>query len=273
MTDNNWPDRFWDWATTSGVRIVAIIVVALILYLIFRTVTRRLLRVARKVGEKSDRVSKEQEMRAKTLAGIVRGLIIAVTMIIVVLMIMKELGYDVAPLIAGAGIAGIALGFGAQTLVRDLIGGFFILLEGQFYVGDIVQVGNVKGRVEAIKLRTTLIRDGEGVLHVVPNGEMRIVSNMTKGFSRVVLDFDVDYTENLDNVLKIIDDALTEARSLPEAVHITEGPVVLGVEKMEGAKVTIRIVAQTKPFMDGEVARALRRSVATALGAQKISMA
>lgn len=268
----DWPDRFWDWATSSGVRIIAIILGAFVLYFIIRTLSRRLLRVARKVGEKTDRVTMEQEMRAKTLAGIIRGLIITVTVIVVALMVLRELGYDVAPLIAGAGIAGIALGFGAQTLVRDLIGGFFILLEGQFYVGDIVQVGTIKGRVEAIKLRTTLIRDGEGVLHVVPNGEMRIVANLTKGWSRVVLDFDVDYREDIESVIAILERALAGAGALPEARYITEGPSVLGVEKMEGPKVTIRVVAQTEPFKDGEVARGLRKLVVTALGAHKVGM-
>lgn len=270
MLSDNWPDRFWDWATTSGLRIVALVLGAAVFYLIFRTVSRRLLHVARKVGEKSDRVTKEQEMRAKTLAGITRGLVITLTVIVVVLMVLRELGFDVAPLIAGAGIAGIALGFGAQTLIRDLIGGFFILLEGQFYVDDIVQVGTIKGRVEAIKLRTTLIRDGEGVLHVVPNGEMRIVSNLTKGWSRVVLDFDIDYQEDIDHVLEVIEAALAKTSDLPVAMYITDGPTVLGVEKMEGTCVTIRVVAQTAPFRDGEVARALRKLLAKALAVNKI---
>lgn len=266
----DWPDRFWDWATTTGIRIVAVILGAIVFYLILRTITRRLLHVARRMGEKSDYVSREQEMRARTLAGIMRGLTVTVLVVVVALMILHELGYDVAPLLAGAGIAGIALGLGAQTLVRDVIGGFFVLLEGQFYVGDVVRVGDVKGRVEAIKLRTTLVRDSEGVLHIIPNGEMRIVSNLTKGWSRVVLDFDVDYMEDVGRIFEYMEAALVEAKKTPEAKYIIDGPSVLGVENVHGRTMTIRVVAQTKPFHDNEVARALRKEIASVLGAHKV---
>lgn len=274
---DNLSDRFWEWASTVGVRIVAIVLGAFILYLIVRTASRRLLHVARKVGEKSEfvKVTREQEMRAATMAGIVRGMVVVVLVMAVMIMVLRELGYDVGLLIAGAGIVGIALGFGAQTLVKDLIGGFFILLEGQFYVGDIIQVGLVEGKVEAIKLRTTLIRDAEGILHIIPNGEMRVVANHTKGWSQVNLDFTVDYREDLPRVMDIIAEAArkTAAPDSPVAGYITQGPKVLGVEEMTGGTVTIRVVARTAPFQDPQVAREIRREVAMALGQQKITMA
>ncbi|MHB1055867.1 MAG: mechanosensitive ion channel family protein, partial [Thermoleophilia bacterium] len=210
---DNLADRFWEWASTVGVRIVAIVLGAFIFYLIARTVSRRLLHVARRVGEKSYyvNVTREQEMRATTMAGIIRGMVVVVLTVAVLIMVLRELGYDVGPLVAGAGIVGIALGFGAQTLVKDMIGGFFILLEGQFYVGDIIQVGLVEGKVEVIKLRTTLIRDAEGILHIIPNGEMRVVSNLTRGWSQVNLDFTVDYREDLPRVMDIIAAAALKA--------------------------------------------------------------
>jgi len=267
--------RVIDWALSSGIRIVAIILGALIFYYGFRIIFKQLTHVAKKVGERSDyiSVSAEQEMRARTLVGIVRGLILVVTVTVVTLMVLRELGYDIAPLIAGAGIAGIAIGFGAQTLVRDLIGGFFVLLEGQFYIGDVVQVGTVKGKVEAIKLRTTLVRDGEGVLNIIPNGEMRVVSNLTKGWSRVVLDIPIDYREDLDRVIKVIGSAASQAaKDSPVSSFIIDGPEVQGVEGIEGANMIIRLVTRTEPFKDPEVARELRRLIIGALRENEITM-
>ena len=267
-------DRLHDWATTSGVRIVAIIVGAVVFYYVFRTVFRRVLKVAaRKVGD-SDLVTREQEMRARTLGGIIRGIIIAILVVIVALMVLRELGYDIGPLLAGAGIAGIAVGFGAQTLVRDIIGGFFVLLEGQFYVDDVIEIGEVRGRVEAIRLRTTLIRDAEGILHIVPNGEMRVVSNLTKGWSRVVIDLKIDISEDIERAMDVIKEAGRSAAmdDSPVAVYIMEGPDVLGVEDIAGKQVTIRLAARTEPFKDLEVAREVRKRVAIALARNGIKV-
>jgi small-conductance mechanosensitive channel len=256
------------------VRIAAMIVGALILYYIIKAASRRVIKVAGRKVSDSDLVTREQEMRARTLAGIIRSLIIGALIAIVFLMILRELGYDIGPLIATAGIVGIAIGFGAQTLVKDLIGGFFVLLEGQFYVGDVIQVGAVKGMVEAIKLRTTLVRDGEGILPIIPNGEMRVVSNLTRGWSRVNLDFSIDYREDLPAVMTLIGEAakkVAEPDSLV-AEFIIDGPKVLGIEEVMGKTVTIRVIARTQPFMDPEVAREIRREVVMALGEQKIVM-
>lgn len=267
-------DRIYDWAATSGLRIVAMVLGAIVLYYVIRTASRRLIKVAGRKVSDSDLVTREQEMRARTLAGIVRSLIIGALIAVVSLMILRELGYDIGPLIATAGIVGVAIGFGAQTLVKDIIGGFFVLLEGQFYVGDVIQVGLVKGKVESIKLRTTLVRDGEGILHIIPNGEMRVVSNLTKGWSRVNLDFDIDYREDLPAVIELIGEAAKKvaAPESPVEEFIIDGPEVLGIEEVAGKLVTIRVIARTEPFMDPEVAREIRREVAMALGQQKIVM-
>ncbi len=272
----SWADRLYEWGSTSGIRIVAIILGAVIIYFVTRSISRRLIRVAGRKVSDSDLVSREQEMRARTLAGITRGLIIGVMVAIVSLMVLRELGYDIGPLIAGAGIAGIALGFGAQTLVKDIIGGFFVLLEGQFYVGDVIRAGTglgVQGRVEAIKLRTTLLRDGEGILHIIPNGEMRIVSNLTKGWSKVNIDVGVDYREDLEKVEALLAEAAQRTASAPEVrAFISEGPYVLGVEEISGKKVTLRVVARTAPFRDPEVARVLRREIAKSLRENDVVM-
>ena len=267
-------DRIYNWAATSGLRIAAMVLGAIVVYYVIRSASRRLIKVAGHKVSDSDLVSREQEMRARTLAGIIRSLIIGTLIAVVSLMILRELGYDIGPLIATAGIVGVAIGFGAQTLVKDIIGGFFVLLEGQFYVGDVIQVGTVKGKVEAIKLRTTLVRDGEGILHIIPNGEMRVVSNLTKGWSRVNLDFDIDYREDLPRVIELIGEAAKKvaAPESPVAEFIIDGPEVLGIEEVTGKLATIRVIARTEPFMDHEVAREIRREVAMALGQQKIVM-
>lgn len=270
--NEDWADRFYNWATTSGVRIVAIVAGAFLLYWVARFASRRMFKMARRMGD--ERVTREQEMRARTLAGIFRGMLIAMITVAVVLMVLNELGYNIGPLLAGAGIAGVALGFGAQTLVKDMIGGFFILLEGQFFVGDVVEIGSVKGKVEAIRLRTTLLRDGEGVLHVIPNGEMRVVSNLTKGWSRAVVDVQVDYREDLDRVMRLLEEVAGRvAADSAVSAHVTEDPSVLGVEKLDGKTVTIRLVAQTEAFKDADVARELRRQVAASMGANNIVVA
>lgn len=270
--DSSFLDRLKDWALTGGLRIVAIVILAVVFYYFLRGVFRRLLKVVRKVSD-SNLVTREQEMRARTLAGIIRGMLIAVIVVAVVLITLSELGYNVAPLLAGAGIAGLAIGLGAQTLMRDFIGGFFVLLEGQFNVGDLVEIGEVKGKVEAIKLRTTLIRDSEGVLNIVPNGEMRVVSNLAKGWSRVNIDVKFDLREDIDTVIGIIQEAARGAAQDNSAVaaYILEGPDVLGIEALEGKMVTVRVVARIEPFRDAEVAREIRRRVAIALAANKIS--
>jgi len=272
--NSDWADRLYDWAVTSGVRILGMVLGAVVLYYFIRTVSRRVIRIAGRKVSDLDRVTREQEMRARTLAGITRGVIIAVLIGVVSLMILRELGYDIAPLIAGAGIAGLAIGFGAQTLVKDFIGGFFVLLEGQFYIGDVIKVGPIQGKVEAIKLRTTLVRDGEGILHIIPNGEMRVVSNLTKGWSRVNLDFNIDYREDLQRAMDVINAAAkkTTLAESPVADFMLEGPDVLGVEEVSGRKVTIRVIARTEPFKDPEVAREIRKQVVIALHENEIAV-
>ncbi len=271
--DQEWADRLYNWMATSGVRIVAIIVGGIVFYYLARASFRKALKIARKAG-KGELVTREQEMRAKTLAGIIRGLLIGAIAAVIALMVLSELGYNVGPLLAGAGIAGLAIGFGAQTLVRDLIGGFFVLLEGQFYVGDVINVGSVGGTVEAIRLRTTLLRDGQGVLHVVPNGEMRVVSNLTRGWSSIVIDVRVDYREDLDRVIGILQ-GVCDKVAADEAVgrHIIEGPAVTGVEELNGKQVVICITGRTEAFRDSEVAREVRKLVAGALAEEKIVVA
>jgi small conductance mechanosensitive channel len=189
------------------------------------------------------------------------------------LMILRELGLDITPLIAGAGVAGVALGLGAQTLVRDVIGGFLILLEDQFAVGDTIQVGDIGGAVEKMTLRATFLRDMEGTLHVIPNGEMRIVSNLTKNWSRAMVDLGVAYEEDIGRVVaalgKIGQDIYQDKELAP---LLLEEPTVTGVEALGDWAVTVRIMVKTKPGKQWDVARELRRRVKESFEREGIEM-
>jgi len=268
-------DGISDWLRNDGIRVAAIAAGALVLYVLVRLFSRRLFRAG--IRATGGRMTKEQEMRAKTLAGVVRGVLLTVIIVAAVLMVLNELDYNVGPLLAGAGIVGVALGFGAQTLVKDLIGGYFVLMEGQFNVGDWVQVeGNnrsVGGTVEEIRMRTTLLRDVEGTLHIVPNGEIGIASNFTRGWARAVVDLDIYYREDVDKVLGILRKACEKAAAEMElAGEITEGPEVLGVQELTGRTMVVRVVARTTPFMKIDVGRELRAVLVKELEQNGVTM-
>jgi small conductance mechanosensitive channel len=182
--------------------------------------------------------------------------------IIAGLMILRELRLDITPLITGVGIAGVALGLGTQSLIRDVIGGFFILLEDQFAVGDSIQVGNITGDVEKMTLRATFLRDLEGALHIIPNGEIRIVSNRTKDWSRAVVNVGVAHKEGIGRVVaalgKIGRDFYRDKEFAP---LLLEEPMISGVEALGDWTVTVQIMVKTKPGKQWDVARELRRRI------------
>jgi small conductance mechanosensitive channel len=182
--------------------------------------------------------------------------------IVAVMMVLREIGLDITPLIAGAGVAGLAIGFGAQSLIKDVIAGCFILLEDQFHVGDVIQAAGVSGQVEQMTLRMTIVRDLQGTVHFIPNGEIKVASNLTKEWSRAVLEIGVRYEEDVDRVIAV----LTEVgRSLAEeegfGKMVLEPPQVLGIEALTDSQVIIRILAKTLPLKQWEVARELRRRI------------
>ena len=162
LGENIW-QQLWDWLLTSGPRIVIIVLGGVIGYRSVRILAARLESLIAGAAPTED-----EEQRARTLTRVIHSIALVAMAIIAGLMILQELGLDIAPLIAGAGVAGVALGLGAQTLIRDIIGGFFILLEDQFAMGDSIQVGNIAGGVEKMTLRATFLRDLEGTLHVIP---------------------------------------------------------------------------------------------------------
>ena len=200
------------------------------------------------------------EQRTATLRQIIRSVTKTILILVVVLTISSELGFNIGPVLASAGIVGLAVGFGAQSLVKDVISGFFILFEDQFGIGDVVKIGDFTGDVERMTLRATVLRNLEGQVYVVPNGNIQNVTVMTKDWARAVLDLTVSHKEELARVFDVLQRIGARlAQDWPD--RVLEQPTVLGVEKLDEAGVTIRSVVKTPPFKQADVLREWRRRV------------
>ncbi len=212
--------------------------------------------------------------RARTMGSVLSNFITWGLAIVAVTMVLSELGVAVGALIAGAGILGAAIGFGAQSLVKDLISGLFIVFEDQYGVGDSVDLGQASGIVETVGLRVTQVRDSAGTLWYVRNGEVNRVGNQSQGWSRVVLDVAVPYRSDFDAAQTTIADA---ALKLAQHAHYKQlvigAPEVWGIEALSGDQVVIRLAQQVRPAHSDEVARALRLAIKNALDAAKIELA
>ena len=214
----------------------------------------------------------EREKRALTLAGIVKTVGTTAIVIIATMMGLREFGLDITPIIAGAGVVGLAIGFGAQSLIKDVIGGFFIILEGQFAVGDVIKTGEISGQVERLNLRVTVLRDvNSGAVHFIPNSELKVVSNLTKEWSRVTLNIGVTYREDIDRVVGVLKRTGQElAADGRIGAMILEPPEVLGIEALGESQVTIQVLVKTLPQKQWEVARELRKRIKVAFDKEGI---
>jgi small-conductance mechanosensitive channel len=229
-------------------------------------------RLERRMATKFEQGSTGQK-RAHTLTGILRSVILVIVWITAAVMILQELGVPVAPLLATAGIVGIAIGFGAQTLVRDVLAGFFILLENQYDVGDTIQVATVSGTVEAVGLRTTVLRGADGTRHVVSNGEIRISSNQTRIFSRSVLVLPLPYDVDVDQALALASAAGADLRSDPAYGPDILGDIeVLGVDAFGADRMDIKLTVETRPGRQWVVGRELRRRIKVLLDREGIKL-
>ena len=219
----------------------------------------------------TDELSLRAEQRITALTSVLRSIATAVIFAIAGFMILGEIGLNLAPLLAGAGIVGIALGFGAQSLVKDFLSGLFILVEDQFGVGDIVDLdGQTAGTVEAVSLRTTRLRAVDGTVWHVPNGEIRRVGNKSQHWSRALLDIEVSYDTDIDHakaVIKRVADELWQARE-----DILEEPEVWGVERLSLNSIVIRLVVKTRPADQYDVSRELRQRLKETFDAEGIEI-
>ena len=214
---------------------------------------------------KKDPLAKIQmTKRLDTLTGLFVTILRVVVISLAAMMVFKELNFDIGPVLASAGIVGVAVGFGAQSLVKDIISGAFIVLEEQFGVGDVVKIGDRSGSVESIGLRATTLRDMEGIAHIIPNGKIETVSVMTKGWSQLVLDVDVAYNADLDKATEAIRDVLNRyAEEFPS--NVLAEPQVLGVESFGDNSVKIRSTVKTVPSKQWDAGRIIRRRIKSAL--------
>jgi len=205
----------------------------------------------------------ERQKRTDTLTRLVKGAAAIVIGIIALFLILQQAGINITAALAGLGIVGIAVGFGAQFLIRDLITGFFVLLENQYNVGDVIKVGDIGGIVEEISLRKTTLRDLDGARHIIPNGEIRTVSNLTQEWSRAHLNISVAYKEDLDRVMALMRKTWEEMSADPNwsSSIIAKTPWLLRVDEFGDSGITIRMVGETKPIKQWDVMGEFRRRI------------
>ncbi|MBD3348071.1 MAG: mechanosensitive ion channel [Candidatus Eisenbacteria bacterium] len=246
-----------EWLLTSGLQILFILVGAYVVIRILRYVINR---INRFFEDEDPTTRSEREKRAETLTKILNNIMSLIVWSFAGMMILKELGVEIGPILAGAGIAGLAVGFGAQSLVKDFLNGMFIVVENEYRVGDVVQIAGIAGLVEKISLRTTVLRDLEGKVHVVPNGEITTVTNMTKEWSRFLTDVGVAYKENVDDVMKVLQDLGKEMQEDEKYGSLILEPLtILGVDSFGDSSVNIRIMMTTQPLQQWTVGREFRR--------------
>ncbi|HRP09286.1 MAG TPA: mechanosensitive ion channel family protein, partial [Gemmatimonadales bacterium] len=215
-------------------------------------------RIVRHSDDGDDTALSYGEKRAQTVSGLLRGvgrIIIAVFVVILTL----DTYLDIGPLLAGAGIIGLAISFGAQSLVKDVIAGFFILFEHQFDIGDVIEVAGKSGTVERMSLRVVMLRDLSGTLHTIPNGQITTVSNQTRGWSRAVVDLDIDYSDDVERALEVLrDEVRLFAADQRWSARLDGAPEVIGLQGLGNDAATIRVLLRTHPGRQWEVGREFR---------------
>jgi small conductance mechanosensitive channel len=259
------------WVVASGLRIAVIVTIA---WLMLRVVTSTVSRLEQEIARRHTDSVDERLKRAQTLGALLQNTANAVIVSIALLMVLNEMHINVLPMLTGAGIAGVALGFGAQWLVRDLIAGFFLILEDQVRVGDAVVINGQGGTLEAVNLRTLVLRDVEGAVHVFPNGAVNTLANKTRDYAFAVVDLAIDFREDSDRVIRILRetaDVLQKETAFGSAIQ--EPLEVLGIEGFRDGQTLIRARIKTIPQRLAEVGRELRRRLRIALDAAGISLA
>lgn len=262
------------WAVHALPAVLLILVLALVLLKVLNTLCRRVEVSLMRRGRSGDvKTVREIEKRSETLLGIFRTTGKVVIWVMVAMLVLVQLGVNIAPLVAGAGIAGLAVGFGAQELVRDVISGFFMLLENHIRLGDVVAVNGTGGVVEHVGLRTVTLRDESGVVHVFQNGKICSLANMTKEWSAMVFNVGVASKEDVDHVMRVMRDVARELQDDRRyRASILEPLEVLGVESFDDRAVVVRALIKTQPIEQWQVGREYRRRLKKAFDAHGIEM-
>lgn len=258
------------WFAGHSARVAAIVVVAFVIHRFSRVLIERLIRRVIKQG----RASKEaEEKRENTLIQVVTGAVGILVWLMASMMLLSEFGIAIGPVLAAAGVAGLAFGFGGQYLIRDLISGIFIILENQYRTGDAVCFGQTCGLVENITLRMTTLRDLDGTVHHIPHGEVTSVSNLSKGFSRVNLNVGVAYDANLERVIEVVNEVGAALAADPQwKDRVIKAPEFLRVDDFGDSAVVIKILGETKPIKQWEVTGELRKRLKIAFDREGIEI-
>jgi small-conductance mechanosensitive channel len=261
-----------DWLKDPGKWIAMLGVVGLALVLLATAAIPKI--IDRSVQRsRGDQTEEEVKKRSETLSGVLVASLQAVILAVVAFMMLDKMGLNIAPVIAGVGVVGIAIGFGAQSLVKDIISGLFILLENQYRKGDVVKIADASGLVEDINLRRTLLRDMDGVVHSVPNGEIRVASNLTKGWSRVNLNIGVGYGTDLEKAIAVINRVGKELAGDPAwSAQILKPPQVLRVDNLGDSAIDIKILGDTMPMQQWAVTGELRLRLKKAFDEENIEI-
>ncbi|MEV4600746.1 mechanosensitive ion channel family protein [Amycolatopsis sp. NPDC049253] len=282
ITHNEWLAGSADWLVTKPLRIILILVLAFVVrYLTRRVINRvttlprggsgKLPALLRPLRERAPdvlgpAVVERRRQRAATIGSVLKSMATFLIYGLAFILVLGELGLDLAPIIASAGIVGVALGFGAQNLVRDFLSGIFMMIEDQYGVGDVVDIGPATGTVEAVGLRITTLRDLGGTVWYVRNGEVLRVGNSSQGFAVAVVDVPLGYSADVDLATTVLMEAATKAsESEALAANVMEPPEMLGVEKVTPEGIQLRLTVKVRPGKQWAVQRALRAHLLAAL--------
>ena len=254
------PRNLLQWLLDHGGQIVGIILAIIVLRWLVVVFSGRIVSLIMKSRKRSS--EREAENRAFTLSGVFRHLCSVMIIGGGTIMLLDTVGIPIGPLMGGAAVLGLAIAFGAQNLIRDYFSGFMVLMEDQYGVNDIIRIGDTAGRVERLSLRTTVLRDVEGVVHFVPHGTIKTVSNLTHGWSRAFFEIGIAYKENVDAVMKILIELGTELRQDPKyAGYILDDPEMLGVDSFDSSAVVLKFFIKTRPLQQWVVKRELLRRI------------
>jgi moderate conductance mechanosensitive channel len=259
--------------TNEGVRLIRIVGIIVGAYVVIKITAIAVAQFEHLVQGVNSPIGSETQKRAKTIGKIINNAANVIVLGVSAMMILSEFGMNIAPIITGAGIVGLAVGFGAQNLVRDVISGFFLILEDQLRVGDIAKINGVGGAVEAIRLRTTTLRDVQGTVHIFPNGGINSVANMTKEFSYSVIDVGVAYKERVDDVMELLEQIGAELQADPKFAPMILAPLeILGIDDLAESQVKIKIRIKTLPLQQWAIGRELRRRIKNTFDGNKIEL-
>lgn len=268
---NGVTDYLLDFASLAASRVAAILLIVVITFLILRVLRSTVQKFVRKVLERRDEPPRDLTQKAQTLANVIESTGRLIILIIASMMVLTNLGLDIGPLIASAGIAGLAIGLGAQSLIKDMVNGFLILFENQYAVGDFVKIDPVTGTVEELNLRRTVLRSMNGAAIVIPNGQVMIVENLSKGWSRAVIEVNLAPHADDDHVMAILHDVFDNIQEDEElGPKIVEAPTILGLSAITINQITYRILVKTLPLEQWVVERTLRRRLRERLMAENV---